>query len=140
MQYSVTEFETIYLRCFPPAMRLAISLLHDEDDAATPSRRFFSNFGKRIRRCKIRWRSSFVRCAMYASTASRPPIHANVSPDVFRSMKLSIPIQMPRFVTAKYSQPCRLFSPPGSDRSSTGYTPKECRTRRRRIVSTYLSH
>lgn len=33
MQYSITEFETIYLRCFPPAMRLAISLLHDEDDA-----------------------------------------------------------------------------------------------------------
>lgn len=33
MQYSITEFETIYLRCFTPAMRLAISLLHDEDDA-----------------------------------------------------------------------------------------------------------
>ncbi|RXE70154.1 sigma-70 family RNA polymerase sigma factor [Muribaculaceae bacterium Isolate-002 (NCI)] len=33
MQYSVTEFEAIYLRCFPPAMRLAVSLLHDEDDA-----------------------------------------------------------------------------------------------------------
>lgn len=33
MQYSITEFEAIYLRCFPPAMRLAISLLHDEDDA-----------------------------------------------------------------------------------------------------------
>lgn len=33
MQYSVTEFEAIYLRCFPPAMRLAVSLIHDEDDA-----------------------------------------------------------------------------------------------------------
>lgn len=33
MQYSITEFEAIYLRCFPPAMRLAMSLLHDEDDA-----------------------------------------------------------------------------------------------------------
>ncbi len=33
MQYSVTEFEAIYLRCFPPAMGLAVSLLHDEDDA-----------------------------------------------------------------------------------------------------------
>lgn len=33
MQYSITEFETIYLRCFPPAIRLAVSLLHDENDA-----------------------------------------------------------------------------------------------------------
>lgn len=33
MQYSTTEFKTLYTKCFPPAMRLAISLLHDEDDA-----------------------------------------------------------------------------------------------------------
>ena len=33
MQYSTTEFETLYIQCFPPAMRLAISLLHDEDEA-----------------------------------------------------------------------------------------------------------
>lgn len=33
MQYSTTEFETIYNRCFPPSMRLAMSLLHEEDEA-----------------------------------------------------------------------------------------------------------
>ena len=33
MQYSTTEFETLYLQCFPPAKRLAISLLHEEDEA-----------------------------------------------------------------------------------------------------------
>lgn len=33
MQYSTTEFETIYSRCFPPSMRLAVSLLHNEDEA-----------------------------------------------------------------------------------------------------------
>ncbi|MDE6547785.1 MAG: sigma-70 family RNA polymerase sigma factor [Muribaculaceae bacterium] len=33
MQYSTTEFETLYIQCFPPAMRLAISLLHEEDEA-----------------------------------------------------------------------------------------------------------
>ena len=33
MQYSATEFETLYIQCFPPAMRLAISLLHEEDEA-----------------------------------------------------------------------------------------------------------
>lgn len=33
MQYSTTEFKTLYTKCFPPAMRLAMSLLHDEDDA-----------------------------------------------------------------------------------------------------------
>ena len=33
MQYSTTEFETLYIRCFPPAMRLAMSLLHEEDEA-----------------------------------------------------------------------------------------------------------
>ena len=33
MQYSTTEFETLYIKCFPPAMRLAISLLHEEDEA-----------------------------------------------------------------------------------------------------------
>ena len=33
MQYSTTEFKTLYAKCFPPAMRLAMSLLHDEDDA-----------------------------------------------------------------------------------------------------------
>lgn len=33
MRYSTTEFSTLYSRCFPPAMRLAISLLHEEDEA-----------------------------------------------------------------------------------------------------------
>lgn len=33
MQYSTTEFETLYIRIFPPSMRLAMSLLHDEDEA-----------------------------------------------------------------------------------------------------------
>lgn len=33
MQYSTTEFETLYIQCFPPSMRLAIGLLHDEDEA-----------------------------------------------------------------------------------------------------------
>lgn len=33
MQYSITEFESFYTRCFPSSMRMAMSLLHDEDDA-----------------------------------------------------------------------------------------------------------
>lgn len=33
MQYSETEFETLYKTCFPPSMRLAMSLLHEEDEA-----------------------------------------------------------------------------------------------------------
>lgn len=33
MQYSVTEFESLYTQCFPPSMRLAMSLLHEEDEA-----------------------------------------------------------------------------------------------------------
>lgn len=33
MRYSTTEFETLYTRYFPPSMRLAVSLLHDEDEA-----------------------------------------------------------------------------------------------------------
>lgn len=33
MQYSTTEFETLYIQCFSPAMRLAMSLLHEEDEA-----------------------------------------------------------------------------------------------------------
>ena len=33
MQYSITEFEALYIRCFPPSLRLAVGLLHDEDDA-----------------------------------------------------------------------------------------------------------
>lgn len=33
MQCSTTEFETLYIRIFPPSMRLAMSLLHDEDEA-----------------------------------------------------------------------------------------------------------
>lgn len=33
MHYSTSEFETIYTRCFPPALRLAINLLHNEDEA-----------------------------------------------------------------------------------------------------------
>lgn len=33
MRYPETEFETLYRQCFPPSMRLAMSLLHDEDEA-----------------------------------------------------------------------------------------------------------
>ncbi|MBD5356797.1 MAG: sigma-70 family RNA polymerase sigma factor [Bacteroides sp.] len=33
MQYSITEFEALYKRCFPSSMRLAMSLLHEEDKA-----------------------------------------------------------------------------------------------------------
>lgn len=33
MQYSASEFETLYIKCFPPSMRLALSLLHEEDEA-----------------------------------------------------------------------------------------------------------
>lgn len=33
MEYSTTEFETPYIKCFPPLMRMAMSLLHVEDEA-----------------------------------------------------------------------------------------------------------
>ncbi|MDE5997316.1 MAG: sigma-70 family RNA polymerase sigma factor [Muribaculaceae bacterium] len=33
MQYSTSEFETLYIQCFPASMRLAMSLLHEEDEA-----------------------------------------------------------------------------------------------------------
>ncbi len=33
MEYSTTEFETLYIQCFPLSMRMAMSLLHDEDEA-----------------------------------------------------------------------------------------------------------
>ncbi|MDE5877410.1 MAG: sigma-70 family RNA polymerase sigma factor [Muribaculaceae bacterium] len=33
MRYSTTEFETLYTSCFPPSMRLAMSLLHEEEEA-----------------------------------------------------------------------------------------------------------
>ncbi len=33
MQYTETEFETLYTECFPPSMKLAMSLLHEEDEA-----------------------------------------------------------------------------------------------------------
>ncbi len=33
MRYSTSEFETLYIQCFPASMRLAISLLHEEDEA-----------------------------------------------------------------------------------------------------------
>lgn len=33
MEYSTTEFETLYTQCFPPSIRLAMSLLHEEDEA-----------------------------------------------------------------------------------------------------------
>lgn len=33
MQYSTTEFETLYVQCFEPCFRLALSLLHEEDEA-----------------------------------------------------------------------------------------------------------
>lgn len=33
MQYSTAEFETLYKQCFEPSLRLALSLLHEEDEA-----------------------------------------------------------------------------------------------------------
>ena len=33
MHYSAKEFETLYHQCFPPAMKLALSMLHNEEDA-----------------------------------------------------------------------------------------------------------
>ncbi len=33
MEYSTTEFETLYIQCFPLSMRMAMSLLHEEDEA-----------------------------------------------------------------------------------------------------------
>lgn len=33
MEYSAKEFETLYKQSFPPSMRLALSLLHEEDEA-----------------------------------------------------------------------------------------------------------
>lgn len=33
MRYSIPEFEAIYTRCVPQALRLAVSMLHDEDEA-----------------------------------------------------------------------------------------------------------
>lgn len=33
MGYTTTEFETLYTRCFTPSMRMAMSLLHEEDEA-----------------------------------------------------------------------------------------------------------
>lgn len=33
MEYSTLEFETLYIRCYPSSMRLAMSLLHEEDEA-----------------------------------------------------------------------------------------------------------
>lgn len=33
MAYSTPEFEALYLQCFRPSMRLAMSLLHEEDEA-----------------------------------------------------------------------------------------------------------
>ncbi len=32
-RYSKNEFEILYKRCFPSSMRLAVSLLHEEDEA-----------------------------------------------------------------------------------------------------------
>lgn len=33
MRYTTSEFETLYVNCFPTAMRLAMSLIHEEDEA-----------------------------------------------------------------------------------------------------------
>lgn len=33
MEYTTAEFEVLYRRCFPSAMRMACGLLHDEDEA-----------------------------------------------------------------------------------------------------------
>lgn len=33
MQFSLSEFENIYHQCYQPAFRLAISMLHEEDEA-----------------------------------------------------------------------------------------------------------
>lgn len=44
MEYSTTEFETLYTQCFPPTMRLAISLLHEEDEARDVVQEVFLKF------------------------------------------------------------------------------------------------
>lgn len=41
MRYSKAEFETLYTQCFPPSMRLAMSLLHDEDEARDVAQEVF---------------------------------------------------------------------------------------------------
>ncbi len=33
MHYSITEFEAVYRRCFPSLLRVAVSMLHDADEA-----------------------------------------------------------------------------------------------------------
>lgn len=33
MRYTTVEFETLYINCFPASMKLAMTLLHDEDEA-----------------------------------------------------------------------------------------------------------
>lgn len=33
MSYSSSEFHELYILCFPPALRMAMSLLHDQDEA-----------------------------------------------------------------------------------------------------------
>ena len=42
MPYSTSEFETLYKQCFPPAMRLAMSLLCNEDEARDTVQEVFS--------------------------------------------------------------------------------------------------
>lgn len=44
MRYSTSEFETLYARCFPPSMKLAMSLLHDEDEARDAVQEVFVKF------------------------------------------------------------------------------------------------
>lgn len=44
MKYSTTEFEALYIRCFPQSMRLAISLLHEEDEARDVVQEVFLRF------------------------------------------------------------------------------------------------
>lgn len=44
MEYSTTEFETLYTQCFPPTMRLAISLLHEENEARDVVQEVFLKF------------------------------------------------------------------------------------------------
>lgn len=42
MSYSTKEFEQIYKGCFPQAMRLAVGMLHDEEEARDVVQRVFA--------------------------------------------------------------------------------------------------
>lgn len=46
MLYTTTEFETIYIRHFPLSMKLAMSLLHDEEEARDVVQDVYDNISK----------------------------------------------------------------------------------------------